>query len=52
MAKEKETLCKKCKYFDGICKHKSNIIIHINKKIEKGVFKSNELKSKCEFFAE
>lgn len=49
MAK-KESLCKNCKYFDGICKHKSNTIIQINKKIEKVVYKTKELKTKCDYF--
>lgn len=47
---ETKTICEKCKYFDGICKHKSNIIIQINKRIEKEIFKSTELKTECNYF--
>lgn len=50
MAKKKETICKKCKYFDKVCKHKSNIIIQINKKVEKEVYKTTKPKTECEYF--
>ena len=51
MAKKEKIICKECKYFDGeICRHKSNTIIYINKKIEKVKIKSTELKIKCEYF--
>ena len=51
MAKKENPICKNCKYFDGqVCRHKSNILIKINKKVEKEIVKSTELKTKCEFF--
>lgn len=50
-AKKEKTICKECKYFDGeVCRHKSNTVIFINKKIEKVKIKSTELKAKCEYF--
>lgn len=49
MAKKK-TICEKCKYFDKFCKHKSNIIIQINKKIEKEVYKTTKQKTECKYF--
>ena len=51
MAKKEKTICKECKYFDGeICRHKSNTIISINKKITNVKIKSTELEIKCEYF--
>ena len=47
---KKKTICEKCKYFDEVCKHKSNIIIQINKKIEKEVYKTTKPKLECEYF--
>lgn len=49
MAK-KETLCVTCKFFNETCKHKSNLIIQINKKVEKEIYKNIEQKTKCEFY--
>ena len=52
MAKtKKEMLCTNCIFLkDGVCRHKSNTVIYINKKVEKEIVKSTELKTKCEFF--
>lgn len=52
MAKtKKEMLCTNCIFLkDGVCSHKSNTVIYINKKIEKIKVKSTELKTNCEFF--
>lgn len=52
MAKtKKEMLCPNCIFLkDGVCRHKSNTVIYINKKIEKIKVKSTEPKTNCEFF--
>ena len=49
MAKKQEKFaCDNCKYFTDKCEHQSNLLILLNKRIEKVTYKSLDKKEDCE----